>query len=356
MNKVFITGLALVDTDLKCSKCFLNLDWIISRPSTFLWSDKIVVTKQIWEMLTFSKSTTDSISASNKLIKLIFENAYENNLIEVVESELIINEGIIHHVNQQIAQDVIGLVKHFPEQIRLGNLDKQELLLIGDKDYCIFRLQSIYLSFLLSSYYSSNCMFSQDDLDFCKYVFGIRDYPNGYKRGLDESFCNVFSMYMPNEPIFHMHGSFDPGKTCDDCKKVNNCDKYLIDTERALKKYFKYREYDEIQQIKDVVNKIIKRTEKRDEDINPIEVKKEFLQIEKKHKKLIKKIFPKVEHWSSIGTFLSFSLALIPNINSSVLATCALFTPELIKTGMSIYSYNNRWINFRETLLNDSLD
>ena len=69
---------------------------------------------------------------------------------------------------------------------------------------------------------------------------------------------------------------------------------------------FKWRNYDEIHQIKDVIN----QRNKIDGVINPIEIKNEFIDIRNKLNKRIKKVFPKVKRWPNLSTIMSVPIAI----------------------------------------------
>ena len=49
-KNILITGLALGKETEMCSCSNVRTDWLFDRPSDLLWADKIIVTKNEWEV------------------------------------------------------------------------------------------------------------------------------------------------------------------------------------------------------------------------------------------------------------------------------------------------------------------
>lgn len=131
--------------------------------------------------------------------------------------------------------------------------------------------------------------------------FGLYNLPKNVNNNYIKCFENVFDISLPNELVLHNY-AFNPEEQCNRCARIVDCkDKYLSDIEKNVNKMFKWRNYDEIHQIKDVIN----QRNKIDGVINPIEIKNEFIDIRNKLNKRIKKVFPKVKRWPNLSTIMS---------------------------------------------------
>ena len=47
MKKVFISGTAVGNELNLCEPCLLDFSWLIKKPDTLVWADKIVITKKL---------------------------------------------------------------------------------------------------------------------------------------------------------------------------------------------------------------------------------------------------------------------------------------------------------------------
>ena len=103
----------------------------------------------------------------------------------------------------------------------------------------------------------ANCLFSKREHIFLKYMYGIENVAlrRGYKNKVYEE---IFSLYMPEGLVIHNY-AFNDEKQCESCGNYGECKSgYLEMTERAFEKMFKWRDYDEIYQAKQEIEKIIK--------------------------------------------------------------------------------------------------
>ena len=92
------------------------------------------------------------------------------------------------------------------------------------------------------------------------------------KLDINNVYSEIFSLYMPEGLAIHNYAFVNEDK-CKQCAHYKQCkESYLCDTEQALKKMFKWRDYDELQQAKEEINKIIvlKNEVSSQNDINDI--------------------------------------------------------------------------------------
>jgi hypothetical protein len=335
-NKLFVTGLALGIENDACQCSNYNVDWLFNYPSTLLWAKKIIVTKNIWETITnaryYPSLTNQKEVAFGKAIKLIFEFLHSENIIEIVDIEGIITEDISNSIYDSIDSDIEILSKRYPQSFKQdedGNYFK-----LNNDQYCIPKLWTIYAGLILSRYYNANGIFSQYELNYFDFKYRIGANKVEELKGKLHAFHNVLQLNLPNISIGHAY-LFDQLEDCQKCTHELKCkDTYLSEIEKNIKSIIKKRDYDEIQQVINLLNKISEKRDFLDTGIN----------------RRVKSVFPKIKRWSNLTTFVSIPVALSGLITGNPFLTIpggmvtgiAKGTEELLK----YYENKYNWINF----------
>ena len=141
-------------------------------------------------------------------------------------------------------------------------------LIIGEEGYCGAWMSAIYAGIRIARDIGANCLFSKREHNFLKYLYGMESN----KLDINNVYSEIFSLYMPEGLAIHNYAFVNEDK-CKQCAHYKQCkESYLCDTEQALKKMFKWRDYDELQQAKEEINKIIvlKNEVSSQNDINDI--------------------------------------------------------------------------------------
>jgi hypothetical protein len=126
-----------------------------------------------------------------------------------------------------------------------------------------------------------------------------------------------------------------------------------------MNEILKWRNYDEIQQIKNVIEKIVAAKEKAGEIIDPNEIIAEFKDEQRKAQNRVNKTFPKVKRWANLSTILSIPVAItglssgiVPmTIAGATLAGVSKATKEAIDFMNSRYN----WLAFINSTDRDSV-
>jgi len=192
-------------------------------------------------------------------------------------------------------------------------------------------------------------------MHYCRYKFGIKNLPIEGDIGKIESFKKIFDSSIPNTSIIPFYATAKSGK-CALCKHEIKCkDTYLKSLESELKKILEWRNYDEINQLKNLVEKVIKEQYKTKDLIDPNDVITNFNDKKKKIRKNIYSVFPKVKRWANIATMISIPISVfgvatgnaIMTIAGVSLAGFSGFTKEQIHLLENKY----RWITFLPSLV-----
>lgn len=358
MNKVMVTGLAVGKDVGICQVCNFDIEWLLRYPSVLLWADKIIVPKAIWESAVSSEFPSEKKHPElNKCVKLIFEMANGEGIVDVIDPKETINDDIMESISEQAEKDRENLAELFPESVTLGGEKKVPgQMFIHGTEYCLPHIYTIYVNLILARNNDAHCLFSDSELAFCKYKFGLSGIEKGGTKGKIEGFNSVFNAYMPNDSILPEYVTVKK-ELCAKCAKEDKCkDGYLRDVENNFKKLIKLRGYDEIQQIKEVTNKIVNKRTESGGVLNSNEVLNDFREEQEKLRRRVRLVFPKVNRWANVTTILSIPVAFAGLATSSPLflvtgaglAGISQGTKQVIEMLSNKYS----WIGFTNKDIN----
>lgn len=352
-----MTGLAIGTEVGVCDACNYDFEWLRKYPSIFLWADKILLTKTTYDQIVNVKPNSTETAALPQSLKLIFELAESEGAIEIVDPTKVVTTEVRDTIWDEVLKDREILKKFYPNDVRLVNQDEERgvplEIFVNDIPYCGSHVATIYATLALTKVWDANCFFSDSVLNYLVYKFGISGMPRQSEPGKAEAFTSVFNAYLPNVNFFPEYAfwSYYDAKKCEACKRMQNCqDTYLSDLEKNFKKMLTWRNYDEILQLKEVVDKIVRKRNKTNGIIDPESVLQEFQSVESKYRRRIKKIFPKVKRWANITTSLSIPMAIVGlaidqplvTITGGVLSGTSKLTEEVINYLTSKMS----WVGF----------
>ncbi|MCK9211964.1 MAG: hypothetical protein M0P61_14075 [Ignavibacteriaceae bacterium] len=361
MRNLLISGLGIKHDVEDCFPCNFDHQWLITYPSLLLWSNKILIPKTIWT--TISEERYPDSKELAKSYKIIFEILKSENLIEIVDVSQIFDKSIDTVIHEQIKKDIVQISKVFPGKVSIEddpNNPDVDMILIDGMSYCPPILWSLYMSLALSRALDSQCLFNSQALHYFRYKFGAANIPREINSNYLDSYKNIFNSFLPNEPLLPNY-VVEERQKCDCCVNLIKCsDSYLIDLEKNLKKYLEWRNYDEINQLKELADSVIKRNEIAEEFIDPEKILDDFYNKEKIIKKRVRVIFPQIKRWSNFSTILSIPLAVfglatqnpLLAISSAGVAGASQMTNELIKLLESKY----KWINLLPSTLSKSAE
>lgn len=350
MNKVLVTGLALGKEFETCEACNFDFEWLIRHPSVLLWADKILVPDTIWDSVSYEKYPFESKELA-KSLRLIFDIARSRGIVEVVKPSEIISSALADDILTEIDKDRDLLAKLFPDHVTLSDEDNVPGgIFIDGLEYCTPHLWTIYASFVLARAWNAHCLFNVGVLNYCRYKFGLANFPQEGQLGRVEAFQAVFEAYLPNSPILPEYVYINKDM-CSKCVSEKSCkDAYLSNVESNLEDILSWRDYDEIQQLKSVVADIVRRRNELGGIVNASDILHDLRNKQDKIRRRMKLIFPKVKRWANVTTMLSIPIAVaglstghpLIAVSGAGLAGLSHLTKELIDLLLSKYS----WISF----------
>lgn len=351
MNKILVTGLALgAEPEINaCSVCNYDLSWLFRNPSTLLWSDKIIVTPVINEMIKDKKFLDHENERIGEVINIIFEQMDKYGLIEIKQPSDVITEGMRDEIFMQIDKDIKSLCKSFPKVIKEGiEVGIPGSLIVEDYEYCAPVLWSLYAGLILANEWDANIFYQDRAYNYLKYKFGIEHNKIDRQKEKHKAFDEIFSAFLPETNLIP-NVLFDP--KCKSCKKEELCDANATkDIERKTKDILLWRSYDELSELRSIISEIA-RAKNSTELIPAEEIIAKFEVKEIKLRNRINNLFPKIQHWSNIVTVLSVP-AIVAGVStgSKTVASVAAGIGGLATvTGKYAELIKNkyRWLGFR---------
>ena len=344
MNKVLITGLG-VSKDLGlCETCYLNFSWLSNNPSTLLWADKICVPENALEIERARQESKDE-----KVINLVLDKAESCGLIEKIKLQDMYTDVVGEKIYDKMLADSQALIESFPGTIRKGNPGVPNEIVIGEEGYCGAWMASIYASLKVAGDIDANCLFSNREHTFLKYLYGIKSYESsGVAR--NDVYNEIFSIYMPESLKVHSY-AFSEEERCMQCVHYEKCQKnYLPETESAISKILEWREYDEIQQVKSEIDSIIRLKNDISSSNDVQDIVKEFKERQAIINKNINKRFPKIERWTKmtmvLATPITIASAVSGNIPLTIGSAVATGLAQAAENMMAVYKSKNNWVGF----------
>lgn len=350
MNKVLVTGLALGKEFGTCDACNFDFEWLIRYPSVLLWADKILIADTIWDTVSYEEYPLESKELA-KSLQLIFDIARSRGIVEIVKPSEIISSHLADDIYTEVYKDRDLLAKLFPDHVTLSDEDNVPgEIFIDGLEYCTPHLWTIYAGLVLARAWNAHCLFNMRVFNYCRYKFGLANFPKEGEPGGLDGFQAVFEAYLPNSSVFPEYVYINKD-TCSKCVNEKSCkDTYLSNVESNVKNILSWRDYDEIQQLKSVVADIVHRRKELGGVVNPSDILHDFRNKQDKIRKRVKLIFPKVKRWANVTTMLSIPIAVaglgtghpLIAVSGAGLAGLSHLAKELVDLLLSKYS----WIAF----------
>ena len=158
------------------------------------------------------------------------------------------------------------------------------------------------------------------------------------------------SIYLPESIAIHNY-AFENEERCQQCIKYQHCkDSYLADTEKAIEKMLKWREYDELYQAKEEIDKIIKAKNQVVSIGDVDDIVKKFKERQITINRNINKRFPKIERWTKMTTVMAtpvtIASAITGNIPLTIGSAVTAGLAQAVDNLLEVYKSKNNWVGF----------
>lgn len=344
MNKVLVTGLGTANDLGMCESCGLNFSWLVDRPSVLLWADQICIPKSAYEMARVLDERKQE-----KVINMFLNMIEKQDLINSVDLSGMYPKTLAGDITKRMLADSKLLLETFPEIIKQGEDGVPAEILIGDEHYCGVWMSSIYLGLKLAEDIEANCLFSKREHTFLKYMFGLNSEKQGGV-GINNAYNEVFSLYLPESIGAHSY-AFTKEDDCKDCARYDKCkDTYLEETEKSFEKILRWRDYDEIHQAKQEIDRILKIKGEISSPKDVEDIVKKFQERQDVINRNINRRFPKIQRWTKMTTVLATPItiasAITGNIPLTVGGAVATGIAQATENLIEVYKSKNNWVGF----------
>jgi len=326
MNKLLITGLNLIKISKENPCCLGDYDysWLLDCPSILLWVDKILLAPEIRKEIASGNYPSNNLNLA-KSIKLTFEIIEDQGLVEEINVDKILSSDISNEISKQVDRDIIVLPQEFQNVVHIeSEKNKPELIIIGKYHYCDNIIWSIRAYLLIAQALNTFPLFNQQFHNYCKYIFFLSGYPKEEKTKEVKAFNKILQVNLPNK---HFFPYFLFGEECKTCKRKKYLeDNFLSELEENLIHYLKWRDHDELHQLRDIITMVSKSKERREENFDHNDIILELKDIERKISKRIYSIFPKVNRGLDLVQTLSICTAIVgclPDYNIPILGSAS---------------------------------
>jgi len=341
---MLITGLPLSSPDKNHTPCNINYMDLFMHPSYLMWADKLVIPTPIWEVI---KRKKYGHAGADGILKLIIDMLDSAGLVEKVDTSSILTNDIWDSIDSEIEKDIALFEMLYPKE---NQLQSHIVLNLNGNEYCFPEIRSVYASLYIAQQTNSNCMFDREAIMLCNGKFGLSKLNIGLKSNMElMGISEVFNTILPDDVWYPAYLVAGKCRNCEEMKQECH-DRFLSGTEKEIKQYLDWREYDEILQMKEVVNSIIKKKNANDGLLLPDDIKTEFENKKKKYNNMLHKRFPKIKRWTRYITLLSVPAGLISFSTGNVVAgaIAEVIGGVSAASSMKLESIEEKhnWINF----------
>lgn len=344
MNRVFVSGLGNASDIGLCEACELNFSWIVNYPSVLIWCDEICLPKNALKAQKETKA-----DKSDLFINLFLDLADNEKIIREIDLSPLREAGIDNVISNMVEKDSESLL-NYDSTVSRGNKNVPGEIVINGHGYCYPVQSSIYTSILSASLLNASCLFNKYEKDYLDKLYTVRNYMQP-KLNHAAVFDEVFSLYLPENLDLHNY-AFIKEDICKKCKHYDNCKStYLFKAEKSIKKVLEWRNYDEIQRAKEELDQIIKQKNNITDSKSLEEIRRSYEARQEHINKKIRRVFPKIERWTKLATFIATPLIIATAAFSEniPLAIAGAAIPELAKSveaGVDYYKSRHNWVGF----------
>lgn len=326
-----------------------------------LWSDKIILTNHCNDYI----QNTQDFDAGKKMgtaVRNIFDIAKEYNMVEIKDPDAILTSNIVEKIEEEIKNDRIRLARRFPREIRLGGPGVPGEIFVNNEQFCGVRLRGVYESLFLAKEWKAESLFSDEIYDYCNHKFALSLRQSGAIKTRQErikAFNHIFSVALPEQDLIPNYALDDlltnEKLRCSTCNKMEICDKnFVSDLENNVRTYLELREYDEIQQIRGVLQDISNKLENGNPEVDYTEIMREFQKQERDFKRDLYSTFPKMKQWTLLGMwatipftlFTAASLGLNPVNPITYTGASAAAACTAAEIGVKFFEAKYKWVGF----------
>lgn len=337
-KNILVTGLILGKESKMCICDNINLGWLYNRPTDLLWTDKIILTHNEWDVI-----IKDNNTPLGKATKMIFERLEAEGLIQQIsDSSISIDraDSILQTINTDL---------QFIEDLYTESEDENDpIMSMGDYHFCVPSLWTLYAAIELSWRYDASFSLEQDEIAYLTALIP-RKYQREILSGRNMAIDEVLSLYLPTVTLGHSY-LFDSEKgRCASCKNDKICsESYLLQIEKQLESILSLRKYDEIRLTCEVMDKICERSMLQGHVLTGEELWDDLQEEAAKTEKKVTQRLSNIQRWSKITSYVSIGLGAASFLNPilGVSAAIPAVANQLLSSKEKNIKKETSWVSF----------
>lgn len=339
-KSILVTGLVLGKESKICDCNNVNFDWIFSKSSDLLWADNVVITENEMNVVKIQSSRDQYMKA----IEIVFSILQDAGMVKIISDSEISQDNA-----EMLADRLRNDLSLLADIIKTSDDENDPIMSIGDSHFCFPSLWTFYASLYLSFYHNAEFSLSADELSYLNILL-----PRKYGRYAEETGARiaieeVLSLYLPSVQIGHPYLFENKEKRCALCMNSTKCqDGYLSDIEKQVYKVLELRQYDEIRQLCDVLNKLCERKASFGSVLTGTELWNDLQNEAKEQERKARKVLKNMSKWRKLSTFASIGLGAASFIDPAfgLTATIPTLASHLLSERENSVKKDTSWINF----------
>lgn len=295
------------------------------------------------------KKKTANSSKEEKVISLFLDMVENHDLIHKIDLSSMYQKAVGSDIYSKMLADSTELLRTFPETVSVGEPGVPDEIIIEGQRYCGVRMAAICLNVKLACDLGANCMFGKSEHTYLKYLYGL-NLNTVVNSGKSKAYSEIFSLYLPENMGIHQYAFWNE-EMCVTCQNYEKCNEtYLVETEDAIRKMITWRNYDEIHQAKEEIDKIIRIKGQVSTEKDIADVIKEFKEKQDRINRNINKRFPQIKRWTKMTTVLAtpitIAAAITGNTDLVVGSAIAMGVSQATEGLLGVYESKNNWVGF----------
>lgn len=321
----------------------LSIEWLLNRPHTIMWADKIFISKSGYELYT-SPNYDDVLHSScrDTLIEL-----KKKGIIELIDHRHLLSKSDREIIALQAAQDEKVYQKKCADE---GEIVYDMGIKINDIEICRPKLREIYAALAISKELNAGILFNTVEERVVNTKFS-----KATSRGNIPSMNGAFSALFPAFKVM-TDGAY--ASKCQKCESKSKCrTKFQEESSTRLGTVLDLRTKYEMVELKQVINRAIYTVRKQTHDVDDVQsIVDEFNRELYECKERINGLFPKCDHWFKISVLISSSIAFMgEQIGDGIVTTAGLGLGLASGLGLGVTDSlrdKYRWVSFVDELKN----
>lgn len=337
-KNILVAGLVLGKETGMCSCADINVGWLFERPSDLLWTDRIIVTRNEWQVI-----ENDDRSAFNKAAKLVFEKLQSEGLVQLISDTIITPsraEEILHNIKTDL-QYIDDLYTESEEE-------NDPVMTMGKFHFCVPSLWTLYAAIELSREFNASFSLTPDELAYLTTLIP-RKYEKEIHAGRNMAIYEVLNLYLPSVELGHAYLFDSERGRCPKCGHLEKCSgSYLTEIEKQVDTILKLRQYDEIRMTCEVMDKICERSMLQGHVLTGDELWEDLQEEAVKTERTMKTRLHKIKLWSRISTFATIGLGAASFLHPAIGVGAAIpaLTEQMLRSYEEKVKKETSWVNF----------